>query len=110
MVLLDPSSTAQNGMEYVMLNFLLWLVFGALVGWLTGIVMQAKGNRGLVLHVVVGMIGSVIGGLTFDALYAYGPIVSEYGLNLRALGASYGGAVILLTGMTLVQRVQIQYL
>lgn len=42
------------------MEIILWIVFGALVGWVASLVMNTQG--GLVWDIVVGIIGAVIGG------------------------------------------------
>lgn len=41
------------------MGIILWIVFGALVGWVASMVMGSGGN--IVSDIVVGIIGSVIG-------------------------------------------------
>ena len=43
-----------------MVNLILWLVFGALVGWLAGLVMNDR--EGTPLTIVIGIIGALLGG------------------------------------------------
>ncbi|NTW03121.1 MAG: GlsB/YeaQ/YmgE family stress response membrane protein, partial [Oscillochloris sp.] len=40
------------------MNFILWLLFGALVGWLASLVMRTDAQQGALLNIVVGIIGS----------------------------------------------------
>jgi len=42
------------------MEIILWIVFGALVGWVASFIMGTSG--GLISDVVIGIIGSVIGG------------------------------------------------
>ncbi len=46
---------------------LIFLLIGAIAGWLAGQVMKGKGY-GLVGNILMGVIGSVVGGFIFDAL------------------------------------------
>lgn len=41
------------------MGILLWLLFGAVVGWLAGMIMNDQ--RSLVLNIIVGIVGSFIG-------------------------------------------------
>lgn len=38
-----------------------WIIFGALVGWVASILMHSR-RRGLIRNIIIGLIGSVIGG------------------------------------------------
>lgn len=39
-----------------------WLIFGALVGWLASIIMKKNAQMGAIANIIVGIIGSFIGG------------------------------------------------
>ena len=81
-----------------MINFVLWLLFGALVGWLASMVMRTDAQQGALLNIVVGIIGAIIGGFLFG-----GPTINNT-FNLTALLVSFVGAVILLAIVNLVRR------
>jgi uncharacterized membrane protein YeaQ/YmgE (transglycosylase-associated protein family) len=81
-----------------MINFILWLLFGALVGWLASIIMRTDAQQGVLLNIVVGVIGAMIGGFLFG-----GPTIND-NFNLTALLVSFVGAVILLAIVNLVRR------
>ncbi|MBK9711650.1 MAG: GlsB/YeaQ/YmgE family stress response membrane protein [Kouleothrix sp.] len=80
------------------MNFVLWLLFGALVGWLASMVMRTDAQQGALLNIVVGIIGAMIGGFLFG-----GPTINNT-FNLTALLVSFVGAVILLAIVNLVRR------
>jgi uncharacterized membrane protein YeaQ/YmgE (transglycosylase-associated protein family) len=48
------------------ISLILWLLFGALVGWLASIVMNTNGQQGALLNIVVGIIGAFIGGFIIN--------------------------------------------
>jgi uncharacterized membrane protein YeaQ/YmgE (transglycosylase-associated protein family) len=79
-------------------TLLIWLVIGAVAGWLAGLIMKGDGF-GLVGNIIVGILGSVIGGWLFGALFAGGPT----GIVGAIIGATIG-AVILLFILRLVRR------
>lgn len=82
-----------------MINLILWLLFGALVGWLASIVMRTDAQQGALLNIVVGIIGAMIGGFLFG-----GSTINSGNFNLSALLVSFVGAVILLAIVNLVRR------
>ncbi|HLN26560.1 MAG TPA: GlsB/YeaQ/YmgE family stress response membrane protein [Gemmataceae bacterium] len=45
-----------------------WLTVGLLAGWLTGLLMRGRGY-GIIRDVVLGLIGSLIGGLVFSFFF-----------------------------------------
>ena len=79
-------------------SLIIFLLIGALAGWLAGIIVKGNGF-GLLGDMVVGVIGSFIGGWLFDH---YG-FVHGNGLLGPLLGATVG-AVILLLVLRLVRR------
>jgi uncharacterized membrane protein YeaQ/YmgE (transglycosylase-associated protein family) len=81
------------------INLILWLLFGALVGWLASIVMRTDAQQGTILNIVVGIIGALIGGFLFGA-----NTINQSSFNLTALLVSFIGAVILLGIVNLVRR------
>jgi uncharacterized membrane protein YeaQ/YmgE (transglycosylase-associated protein family) len=84
-----------------MMNLILWLVFGAVVGWLAGLVMNDR--AGTPLNIVIGIVGALIGGL----LTGYSTITQNV-FNLTSLLVSFIGAVILLAIVKLVRRVSVR--
>lgn len=80
--------TEKGGGEHM--NILLWIVFGAIAGWIASAIMGSGG--GAVADVVLGIIGAVVGGFVMNILGA--PGVS--GLNLYSLVVAIIGAVILI--------------
>lgn len=44
------------------MGILLWIVFGAIVGWVASLIMKTDGQQGVVMNILVGVVGAVIGG------------------------------------------------
>jgi uncharacterized membrane protein YeaQ/YmgE (transglycosylase-associated protein family) len=80
-----------------MINLIVWLVVGAFIGWLAGLVLRDR--NGLLVNIVVGIVGAVIGGLLFG-----GPTINQSAFSLNALVISFVGAVILLGAVNLIRR------
>lgn len=79
-------------------TLLVWLLIGGVAGWLAGLIVKG-GGFGLVGNIVVGIIGSVIGGWLFD----YFAITTGGGIFGAIIGATVG-AVALLLIVSLVRR------
>lgn len=79
-----------------MINFILWLLFGALVGWLASIVMRTDAQQGALMNIIVGIVGAFLGGLVFSLLGIGGANINDGNFNLGSLLVSFIGAVILL--------------
>ena len=79
-------------------SLFIFLLVGALAGWLGGIVVKGTG-LGLIGRVVVGVIGAFIGGWLFNSFH----LVHGTGLVGPAIGATVG-AILLLFVLRLVRR------
>ena len=71
------------------MSILLWIVMGALAGWIASMIMGTNASQGLLMDIVMGIIGAVIGGAIFSLL-GFGGVS---GFNLYSLFVSVLGAV-----------------
>jgi uncharacterized membrane protein YeaQ/YmgE (transglycosylase-associated protein family) len=85
------------------MNIIIWLVMGGIIGWLASLVMRTDGQQGIILNVVVGIVGSLIGGWLLSPLVGAGT-VNQGDFSLMGLLVSFGGAVILLLVVNLFRR------
>ena len=74
-------------------TLVVWVVIGAIAGWLASIVMRTNGRQGLLQDIVVGVIGGIIGGFLFNALGVGGRVT---GFNLTSIVVAFVGAIVLL--------------
>ncbi|WP_334185922.1 GlsB/YeaQ/YmgE family stress response membrane protein [Novosphingobium sp.] len=81
------------------MGIIMWLVVGGIIGWLASVIMRTDGQQGIILNIVVGIIGSFIGGLAF----AQGDI-NNAPLTFLTFLVSLAGAVILLAIVNLIRR------
>jgi uncharacterized membrane protein YeaQ/YmgE (transglycosylase-associated protein family) len=81
------------------MNLIIWLLIGALVGWLASMVMRTDARQGPVLNIVVGIVGAMIGGFLLG-----GPTINSSALNMTAILVSFVGAVVLLAIVNLATR------
>jgi uncharacterized membrane protein YeaQ/YmgE (transglycosylase-associated protein family) len=88
----------------MIINLILWLLFGALVGWLASIVMKTDAQQGALLNIVVGIIGALLGGFLFNLLGIGGSNINNNDFSLSALLVSFVGAVVLLAIVNLFRR------
>ncbi len=75
-------------------NLLVWLIVGAIAGWLASVVMRTNASQGLLTDIVVGIIGAFIGGFVLSLLPGVSAGVT--GLNIASIFTAFVGAVILL--------------
>jgi uncharacterized membrane protein YeaQ/YmgE (transglycosylase-associated protein family) len=79
------------------MGIILWIVLGAIVGWVATLIMKTRG--GIVWDIIVGIVGSVIGGWVMSLL-GYGGVS---GFNLYSFVVALIGSVILLAIVKAVQ-------
>ena len=85
------------------MKFIIWLVVGGLIGWVASMIMRTDAQQGVILNVVVGIIGSMLGGWLLSPMLGAGTINSN-DFSLAGLGLSLLGAVILLAIVNLIRR------
>lgn len=78
-----------------MINFLVWIIAGALVGWAASVIMKTNRQQGLIADIIVGIVGAFVGGYFLSPLFNISTI-NEGNFSIPALLVSLGGAVILL--------------
>jgi len=78
-----------------MINFIIWIIAGALIGWVASIIMRTNSRQGLIADIIVGIVGAFVAGYFLSPLFNVGTI-NEGNFSIPALLVSLGGAVILL--------------
>ncbi len=86
-----------------MINFIIWLVVGGILGWLASLLMRTDAQQGLVLNIIVGIVGAFLGGLLLSPLIGAGTI-NQNNFSLPGLLVSLLGAIILLAIVNVVRR------
>ena len=74
------------------MNFLVWIIFGAIAGWVASIIMKRNKQMGALANIIVGVLGAFIGGYIMDVFGAEGVT----GFNVPSLLVAILGAVLLL--------------
>ena len=72
------------------MGILLWLVLGALAGWIAGIVM--KSSHGMLEDIVLGIVGAFVGGIVMNFFGQPGVT----GFNVYSLVVAVIGAIVLI--------------
>ncbi len=71
-----------------MINFILWLIFGGIAGWIASMIMGTDAQQGLLMNIIVGIIGAFIGGFIARLLgLGVGAGFSIVGLIVAVVGA-----------------------
>jgi uncharacterized membrane protein YeaQ/YmgE (transglycosylase-associated protein family) len=83
-----------------LIDIILWVVFGALAGWIASIITGKNRRMGGLANVVVGIIGAFLGGAIMN-FFGYQGFT---GFNLWSLLVAIGGAVVLIWLVGLIRR------
>ena len=86
-----------------MMGLIIWLIVGGIIGWLASMVMKTDAQQGIILNVVVGIIGSIIGGYLISPMIG-GATSASGGFNIMGFVAALIGAIILLAIVNLFRR------
>lgn len=86
-----------------MIGLIVWLLAGALVGWIASMVMGTDAQQGAILNIVVGVIGALLGGFLLGPVFGTGTI-NTADFSLSGLLVSLVGAIILLAIVNFVRR------
>lgn len=85
------------------MNFIIWLIVGGIIGWVASLIMKRDAQQGIILNIVVGIIGSFLGGWLIAPLLGTGTVNSG-DFSLMGLVSSLIGAVVLLLIINLFTR------
>lgn len=76
-----------------MINFILWIVFGALVGWIASIIMKSNASMGALANIIAGIVGSFVGGWVMSL---FGQEVAQGQFNIPSMLTAILGACIVI--------------
>lgn len=93
-----------NGEKFIMINFIIALVMGGIMGWLASKVMNRDASMGIIANVIVGCVGSMFGGWLFGFFIDTSAGLRGDAFSITSLAVSFGGAVILLGIVNLIKR------
>jgi uncharacterized membrane protein YeaQ/YmgE (transglycosylase-associated protein family) len=87
----------------MLVNFVIWIIVGGIIGWIASLVMGTDAQQGTLLNIVVGVVGAFVAGLLLTPLFGIGTI-NQGNFSFPALILSLLGAVVLLGVVNLFQR------
>ena len=70
------------------MNIILWIVLGALAGWIASLVMRTAEEQGELMNIILGIVGAFVGGLVLNMFGASGVSgFNIYSVIVATLGA-----------------------
>ena len=82
-----------------MINFIVWIVFGALAGWIASMITKTNEQQGAIGNILTGIVGAFIGGFIVRTLTGN----DVEGFNLVSLLVAIVGAVILISLLKMIR-------
>lgn len=78
-----------------------WIIFGALIGWLSSKVVGTNQGQGWIGNIVLGIIGAVLGGAIFSFLFD-----DDFSINwsIGSFLVALGGGIIVTAGYAALSR------
>ena len=84
------------------MGIIIWIVFGALVGWVASLIMKTDAQQGMMLNIIVGIVGAIVGGWIMSSLGESG----VQGFNVYSFLVALLGACALIAVVKAVQQAQ----
>ena len=83
------------------MSFIVWIIVGALAGWIASKIMKTDAQMGPIANIVVGIIGAFIGGWVVSL---FGVNVADGALHIESILTAILGAVIFLAILKAIRR------
>ncbi|HCM37218.1 MAG: Transglycosylase associated protein [Candidatus Gottesmanbacteria bacterium GW2011_GWB1_43_11] len=74
------------------MGIILWIIFGAIAGWIASVVMKTDSSQGTMTDIIMGIIGAIVGGFLMGLVGQSGVT----GFNLYSLIVAVIGAVVVI--------------
>ena len=70
------------------MGIILWIIFGALAGWIASVIMKTNNNQGTMMDIIMGIVGAIVGGFLMGLVGQPGVNgFSLYSLIVAVIGA-----------------------
>ena len=74
------------------MGIVLWIIFGAIAGWITSTIMKTNSQQGTVQDILLGIVGAIVGGFLMGMMGEAGVT----GFNLYSLMVAVIGSVVVI--------------
>ena len=81
----------------MIINIIAWIILGGIAGWIAGMLVKGDERWGVIGHVVLGIVGAVVGGFVVSAILpnsAAGAAASNGDVNIPSIIVAVIGAVV----------------
>lgn len=74
------------------MGIILWIIFGALTGWIASMIMKTDARQGALMNIIVGILGAILGGW----LMSFFGNTGVTGFNIPSFLVALLGSIVLL--------------
>jgi uncharacterized membrane protein YeaQ/YmgE (transglycosylase-associated protein family) len=74
------------------MNLILWIILGAIAGWVASVIMKTNASQGTVADIVLGVLGAIVGGFIMSFFGQAGVT----GFNVYSVVVAVLGAIVLI--------------
>ena len=80
------------------MEILSWIVVGAIAGWLAGLLVRGDEGIGVIGHIVLGLVGALLGGYVVSLITNNDPMDGVFDLSTLITAVIGAVAVVLIVG------------
>jgi uncharacterized membrane protein YeaQ/YmgE (transglycosylase-associated protein family) len=85
------------------MDIISWLVVGAIAGWLAGLLVKGDEGLGVIGHVLLGIVGAIVGGFLAGVLFQADPLDGVFDIS-TIVTAVIGAIIVVLVVSALMGR------
>ena len=85
------------------MEWLAWIVVGAIAGWLAGLLVKGDEGLGVIGHILLGLVGALLGGWVVGLLTGNDPMDGVFDVS-TILTAVVGAVVLVVLGSMIMGR------
>lgn len=78
------------------MGWIVTILVGAVIGWLASLMMHTDQQQGALLNIIIGIVGSLLGGWLFGSVLGIGGAVAAGSLSMMGIIWGVVGAVVLI--------------
>jgi uncharacterized membrane protein YeaQ/YmgE (transglycosylase-associated protein family) len=86
------------------LEWLSWIVVGAIAGWLAGLLVKGDEGLGVIGHIVLGLIGALLGGYVVSLVTKNDPMDGVFDISTIVTAVIGAVVLVLLVSMIMGRR------
>jgi uncharacterized membrane protein YeaQ/YmgE (transglycosylase-associated protein family) len=85
-------------------EWLSWIIVGAIAGWLAGLLVQGDEGLGVIGHILLGLVGALAGGYVVSLLTGNDPMDGVFDISTIITAVVGAVALVLIGGMVFGRR------